>query len=233
MDGGFLELAQQCAPATDSAELAAIISVESDFNPLMIRINSDRALKTQPQTKAEAIEIVTTLQINGQDADLGLGGLDFQSLNYLGLTIADAFDPCKNLAATARLLATYYASARAGASKDPKRKALWTFYGRGNPEPGRIIGYDREIANAQEKLTPRLRELKFQTGKSNHLPDNNRSVDDPASTVNELADTSPETEGYELQNSTGVNAVSPEQNITASWDVFSSTRKSQLIIFNR
>lgn len=236
MDGGFLEIAQQCAPKAEAAELAAIVSVESGFNPLIIRINSDKALASQPQTKAEAIEIATALQIDSQDADLGLGGLSLRSIGQLGLTISDAFDPCKNLAASAQLLANYYASARAGSNDDPKAYALWTYFGRGDPEPGRIVGYDRIIAGAQAKLSPKLNEITFQTGKSFQMPVLNGNPVNPVARLDEGTDLKAGQDGPPSQRNGGepkTATPAPQQDASSSWDVFSSTSKSQLIIFNR
>lgn len=236
MGEGFLSIAHQCAPMTEPAELAAIVSIESGFDPLAIRINSDKVLIKQPRSKVEAIEIATSLQIDGQDPDLGLGGLSLQSLNQLGLSIADAFDPCKNLAATGQLLSSYYASARAASNENPKQMALWKFFGRGDPEPGRITGYDELIAQKQATLRSNLNELTLSTGRTPALPARNGNANRPVAMVDEGTDPSLEPEGRDpRQVSAWESATSPApaKAVSASWDVFSSAAQSQAIIFNR
>lgn len=234
MDGGFLEMAQQCAPMVDSTELAAIVSMESGFNPFHIRINSDKALSDQPKDKAEAIEIATSLRIEGQIFDLGLGGISSQSLDQLGLTIADAFDACKNMAATGQLVATYYAAARVKASRDPGQDALWTYFGRGDPEPGRITGYDKQIRRMQEKLGPDLTRLSLLPGASPHALARNGNPS-PVAMVDKAFEPSvtkaPEPPQSQRSNKEALNK--PENVPTGPWDIFSSTRNSQVFIFNK
>ncbi|MBA8862735.1 type IV secretion system protein VirB1 [Ochrobactrum anthropi] len=232
---GFVDLAQQCAPMMDSVELAAIVSVESGFNPLNIRISNDKALREQPKSKEEAIAIATSLQVEGELVDLGLGGIGLQSLGQLGLTVADAFDPCKNIAATAHLIGTYYAAARVGGSTDPKRDALWAYSGRGDPEPGRITGYDKLIDSKQAQLKPKLASIKLQTGAAPHALARNGN-DQGVARVGGASALPPETEAQEPpQRSSPASAamIAPEKSTTSQWDIFSSTRNSQVFIFKK
>lgn len=76
----FVDLAQTCAPFVASETLAGVISLESRFAPFNIRINSGRPLKTQPASKAEAIEIATSLVAEHHDIQLGLGGIGVEEL---------------------------------------------------------------------------------------------------------------------------------------------------------
>ncbi|TCQ74734.1 type IV secretion system protein VirB1 [Ochrobactrum sp. BH3] len=230
---GFVDLAQQCAPMMDSARLAAIVSVESGFNPLNIRISSEKALREQPKNREEAIAIATSLQIEGELVDLGLGGLSVQSLSELGLSVADAFDPCKNLTATGQLIATYYAAARVGGSDNPERDALWAFFGRGDPEPGRITGYDKLITARQAKLAPQLAKLELNSGMAPHMPDKNGGVSSVAM-VDRASETPSVIKAEEPPQGTTPHALqAPEKTPVDQWDIFSSTRNSQVFIFNK
>ena len=230
---GFVDLAQQCAPMMDSAQLAAVVSVESGFNPLNIRVSSEKALHEQPKNKEEAIALATSLQIEGELVDLGLGGLSVQSLGQLGLTVADAFDPCKNIAATGQLIANYYAAARVGGSDNPERDALWTFFGRGDPEPGRITGYDKQIELRQAKLKPQLATLKLISGVAPHMPDKNGGVSSVAM-VDRASETPSVIRAEEPPQSLPPQALQePEKVPTRQWDIFSSTRNSHVFIFNK
>ena len=58
MDIAFLELAHRCAPGIEISlpTLAAIISVESGFAPLSIRIDG-RRIEPTPKSKGEAVAV--------------------------------------------------------------------------------------------------------------------------------------------------------------------------------
>lgn len=116
----FVDLAQNCAPVAEITTLAAVISLESRFKPFAIRINSGPPLTSQPASKAEAIELATSLVADHQDIQIGLGGIGMEELRKLKLSISDAFDPCLNLKATATLLDGYYRLA-VGAGADAAR----------------------------------------------------------------------------------------------------------------
>ena len=94
----FLDLAQTCAAFVAPETLAGVVSLESRFAPFNIRINSGGPLKTQPASKAEAIVVATSLVAERHDIQLGLGGIGVEELQKLKLSVADAFDPCRNLA---------------------------------------------------------------------------------------------------------------------------------------
>ena len=94
MPVAFLDLAQNCAPQIATETIAAVVSVESGFQPFAIRINTDRPLAEQPKTRAEAIETATTLIAEGHDIDLGLAGINSGNLGRLGLSVSDTFDFC-------------------------------------------------------------------------------------------------------------------------------------------
>ena len=147
MPVAFLDLAQTCAPFVASETLAGVVSLESRFAPFNIRINSGRPLKTQPATQAEAIETAPSLVAEHHDIPLGLGGIGVEELQMLKLSIADAFDPCLNLRATATLLDGYYRLAvKAGAAPArAKQVMLQSYYGRDDPSVGAMVNYDDQV----------------------------------------------------------------------------------------
>jgi hypothetical protein len=72
-----------------------------------------RAAARYPKTQAAAIATATELiERQGRSVDLGLMQVNSANLRPLGLTVADAFDPCRNMAAGARILQEGYSSAR-------------------------------------------------------------------------------------------------------------------------
>lgn len=154
MPVAFVDLAQTCAPLVAAETRAGVVSLESRFAPYNIRINSGAPLARQPQSKAEAIEVATTLAAERHNIQLGLGGVGIEELRKRKLSISDAFDPCLNLQATATLLDGYYRLAiKAGA--DPKRAEqvmLQSYYGRDDPSVGAMAKYDEQVRQEIERI---------------------------------------------------------------------------------
>ncbi|WP_271023373.1 lytic transglycosylase domain-containing protein [Rhizobium sp. RCAM05973] len=209
----FIDLAETCAPAVAVETLAAVVSLESNFQPFNIRINSDLPLDRQPKSKAEAIETAARLVAEHQDIQLGLGGVGIEELNKLNLTISDAFDPCLNLKATATLLDGYYRLAmRAGAaSEQAKHVMLQSYYGRSDPSVGQMVRYDEQVQREAERLSGGLATLTIGRGAEQPTP-----LKDQA--------TSPSSDG---------KAGLPQEWTTQapSWDVFNVARRSSALVF--
>lgn len=214
MPVAFLDLAQTCAPTVAAETLAGVVSLESRFEPFAIRINSDAPLSEQPTTKAEAIEIATSLAAEHQDIQLGLGGIGMEELRKLKLSISDAFDPCLNLQATATLLDGYYRlAAKAGADPDQAEQVmLQSYYGRDDPSVGAMIQYDEQVRQEVKRLGKTLATLTISDGGQGTGVTENTAVD---VAVAEAREDQP---AYETESA-------------PSWDVFSSRRKSSVLVF--
>ena len=215
----FLDLAQACAPFVASETLAGVVSLESRFAPFNIRINSGRPLKTQPATKAEAIEIATSLASERHDIQLGLGGIGMEELRKLKLSISDSFDPCLNLQATATLLDGYYRLAvKAGA--DPAKAEqvmLQSYYGRDDPSVGAMVNYDDQVRREIKRLGPTIARLTItDTGEG-------RGTDDPVTSA--PVDVVAEVVAENSEQKTSSIASTP------TWDVFNSRRGSSVLVF--
>jgi type IV secretion system protein VirB1 len=209
----FIDLAQSCAPAIQIETLAGVVSLESGFAPLAIRIDSGVPTRDPPSSKAEAIEIATTLIAQRQDVDLGLGGINASDLGRLGLTIADAFDPCLNLKATARLLDGYYKVA-INAGVHPNRAAatmLHAYYGRGDASLGEMASYDKQVREEARRLGPQLASL---TIASTSIPANRDASGRPAP-----------------EQSVASSPAARREAKPASWDVFAPGRRSPALVF--
>lgn len=150
----FTDLAQTCAPAIAIETLAAVVSLESQFQPFDIRVRGSSSLHEQPKNKAEAVETATVLMAEHKDVQLGLGGIGIAELPKFDLSIADAFDPCLNLKATATLLDGYYRLAvRAGATlQQAERVMLQSYYGRSDPSVGKMAQYDDQVQSEAKRL---------------------------------------------------------------------------------
>lgn len=219
MPVAFLDLAQTCAPFVASETLAGVVSLESRFAPFNIRINSGRPLKTQPASKAEAIEIAAALVAEHHDIQLGLGGIGIEELQKLKLSISDAFDPCLNLQATATLLDGYYRLAvKAGA--DPARAEqvmLQSYYGRDDPSVGAMVNYDDQVRREIKRLGPTIARLTIMdTGEG-------RGIDEP--TASAPVDVVAEVVAENAEPKTASIASAP------TWDVFNSRRGSSVLVF--
>jgi type IV secretion system protein VirB1 len=222
----FADLAQTCAPTLPIETIAAVASIESGFSPLAIRINTGYPLTDQPQTKAEAVELATMLVEQGQNLDLGLGGLNSSELGRLGLTVSDAFEPCLNIKGTATLLNNYYQLAiNAGASASTAEVAmLRSYYGQGDTSTGQMVGYDRRIANEKTRLLPKLRSLILREGKSQPLPTRELTVANSETSDTAMPRRAP--------TASAGNAWVAAKPAAQQWDVFNPGRKSSVLVFS-
>jgi type IV secretion system protein VirB1 len=129
----FVQLAGQCAPNVASETLAAVARTESAFRPLAIGINGPGGGSVQPSTVAEAVERASTLIAAGRSVDLGLMQINNRNLAWLGLTIADAFDPCRSIAAGAKVLTAF------------------SGYNTGHPQRGFSNGYVARVVASHQR----------------------------------------------------------------------------------
>src|SRR5258708_3155569 len=138
----FLALAPVCAPGVAPATLLAIARVESGLDPLAIGVNGAPHARLHAQSTADAVRRADALIASGRDIDLGLGQINVRSLARLGLTVSDAFDPCRSLAASATVLESGYQSVRAtGAAAQLALRTALSRYNTGDPLRGFRNGY--------------------------------------------------------------------------------------------
>ena len=211
MAAAFVNIAQNCAPMVQVETLAGVVSLESKFFPFAIRINSGSPLAAQATRKAEAIELATSLIADHQDIQIGLGGLSVEELRKLKLSVSDAFDPCQNLKATATVLDGYYRLAlRVGASPEQAEKVmLQSYYGRTDPSVGAMVKYDEQVRRQAKRLSSKLATITIAG------PDDQAaSADDPRDQVEQ-----------------SISRQLSQTEESASWDVFTSRRRSSVLVF--
>jgi type IV secretion system protein VirB1 len=152
-----LALANTCAPSIAPETLLSIVSVESGFDPLVIGVNGARPRTVRSATKSDAARTASALIARGENIDLGLAQINVSNLAPMGLTVADAFDPCRNLTASARILSDGYGRARqaAGGEQAALRTAL-SFYNTGDRRRGLRNGYVARVASAAARLVPAI-----------------------------------------------------------------------------
>lgn len=150
-------LAAQCAPPIAPQTLLAVVRVESGFDPLAIGINGQHRLELHPRSLEEATSTARRFIDQGESIDLGLGQINSRNLAALGLTIRDAFDPCRNLAAAGQVLAAdYHRLAPAPGQEQKALRASLSLYNTGDPARGVRNGYVSKVMAAVPQIVPAL-----------------------------------------------------------------------------
>jgi type IV secretion system protein VirB1 len=147
-----LALAASCAPNVAPTTLLAIARVESGLNPLAIGVNGPTGKVPAPQDRQAAVRAAEALVAAGENIDLGLSQINVRNLQPLGLTIAEAFDPCANLRAAAQLLAAGYRKAPATPGVQTRLRIALSFYNTGHPYRGFANGYVARVAAAAAQV---------------------------------------------------------------------------------
>jgi type IV secretion system protein VirB1 len=149
--GDFMALAMRCAPGVDAHTLAALVSVESSYNPYAIGVVGAHLVR-QPTSLDEAQATAENLARLGYDFSLGLGQVNLHNLARFGETMTSIFDPCTNLRVAGSILTECFArAARTEADEQyALRKALSCYYS-GNFSTGFSAGYvERVVSQAQD-----------------------------------------------------------------------------------
>lgn len=132
----FSELAAKCAPAVHPATLKALIGNESSYNPYAIGVVDGR-LERQPRSLREAVVTAERLEREGFRFSVGIGQLLVTNMRALGMSYAQAFEPCRNLRAISELMVNNYTKALTQ-NPNPQqalRDSLSMYYS-GNPVRG-------------------------------------------------------------------------------------------------
>jgi type IV secretion system protein VirB1 len=143
-----IELVAACAPLIHPATAAALVRVESGFNPYAIGV-VDGVLARPPRSRAEAIATAAALRRGGWNFSVGLAQINVHRWPGVGLTLQTAFDPCANLRAMQAILLECFARARVARAReqDALGAALSCYYS-GNFETGFRQGYVRKVMAA-------------------------------------------------------------------------------------
>jgi type IV secretion system protein VirB1 len=156
----FDTVAQQCAVGVHPNTMAALVSVESAFNPYAIGVVGGR-LARQPSSKAEAVATARALERDGWNFSVGLGQVNRHNLAPQGLDYAMALEPCANLRAAARILSACFARARHRRhDQQAALRAALSCYYSGNftrgfkPEGSHISYVDRVVSHATRTMKP-------------------------------------------------------------------------------
>jgi type IV secretion system protein VirB1 len=103
-------LLNACAPSVGERTMHAIITVETGGHPYEIGDNTAR-VSYAPRSQKEAITWAEYLLARHHNLDLGIAQVNSANLPHLGLSVAEAFDPCRNVAAGSQVLMYAYKDA--------------------------------------------------------------------------------------------------------------------------
>jgi len=147
----ILSLSLVCAPGVAPETLAAIAWTESRFDPLAIGVNRGPRPGRRARNAADAARIARGLLARGANLDLGMAQINSANLPWLGLSVEEVFDPCRNLAAASRVLRAGYRLAPGETPQASLRRAL-SRYNTGHPERGFANGYVARVEAAARRL---------------------------------------------------------------------------------
>jgi type IV secretion system protein VirB1 len=152
-----LALAAQCAPSVAPETLLSVVQVESGFSPLAIGVNGRDRTKIIAATTAEAASKASALIAAGRSVDLGLAQINSRNLGWLGLSVADAFDPCRNLTAAAQVLrASYFQNDAERLGVQPALQSALSRYNSGSATRGVQNGYFAKVQRAAAAIVPAI-----------------------------------------------------------------------------
>lgn len=153
----FAQLAASCAPSVHVDTLAAVARTESGFRANAIHDNTERR-SYSPRSRAEAIAIATELVgVRRHSVDLGLMQINSANLPALGMTVEDAFDPCRSVAAGARVLVAGFRPPAAGEDPQPALLQALSRYNTGHPLRGFANGYVAKVQASARQVVPAIR----------------------------------------------------------------------------
>jgi type IV secretion system protein VirB1 len=148
----FNQLALSCAPEVELPTLRAVAEVESHFRPLAIRDNTTHE-SLVPQTLPAAAALARNRIKLGHSVDIGVMQINNANLASAGMSVEDAFDACRSLAAGGRILRS---ASAAGSSEFERQAAILislSRYNTGRALAGVANGYASQVISAQSGST--------------------------------------------------------------------------------
>lgn len=137
----FAAIAHQCAPEVHANTLAHVVQAESGYNPLAIGVVGAQ-LPRQPRDLREALATAAWLTAHHYNFSVGLGQVNQSNFARYGLTLETAFDPCRNLQASAAILKDCYLRARqVQTDEQTALRDSFSCYYSGNFTTGYKAGY--------------------------------------------------------------------------------------------
>jgi type IV secretion system protein VirB1 len=141
-----LALIMACAPNVAPSTIKEIVRVESGYNPVALNVNKRNGigypLPKKIKSTREAVRASHAAIAAGHTVDMGYMQINSSNLKKLGYTVEDMFDPCKNLAAGAKILENAYLEAlRKYGNQQAALRAALSIYNTGDHRRGFSNGY--------------------------------------------------------------------------------------------
>ena len=210
----FGTLALKCAPGVAVELLAAIASVESGFDPLAVR---DGARLERAESAGRAVALAVGAIDRGGTVALGLMGLSDRQFASEGVSIADGFDACKNLAVAENFIARGIASGRVrGLSQEAAELEVVAGWWR---RDGRFSDFGKFVVAVQTERAKGAELAK--------MPVRSGGTSEVAKTVSGSAEPS------WLLAAEAAPPTARNQRPAASWDVFGSSHDATVLVFGK
>jgi type IV secretion system protein VirB1 len=149
----FDHLAASCAFGIAPGVLRAVASKESHFDPLALHDNTRKLTRIGADAKSAAALAQSWIAL-GDSVDIGLMQINAPNLPRLGLTVAQALDPCLSLAAGAAVLRDAYHQGASQAEQQAALLIMLSRYNTGRPLAGLVNGYVGDVIGAAPPATP-------------------------------------------------------------------------------
>jgi type IV secretion system protein VirB1 len=167
----FAALAMKCAPDVHPTLLGRVATVESSGNPFAIGVVGGH-LAHQPQTLAQAMATVRSLDAGGWNYSMGLIQVNVHNIARFGQRVPDIFEPCTNLKTGAAILRECYERARARKSGgDTAVRAALSCYYTGDLDRGQAYAMKvaasapvDDVAGAQAQSIDVIPDVAARTG---------------------------------------------------------------------
>lgn len=151
-----MAMVAQCSPSMHPAIVQAIVKTESSFNPFAISVNrGGNRLARQPSNFGEAVQTAKRLLAQGANIDMGLGQINSANMNWLNLSVEQAFNPCSNLTALQHVYLTCYDKAGITGLGTRMQRAF-SCYNTGGMTKGFNNGYVNKATNNFNQLVAKM-----------------------------------------------------------------------------
>ncbi len=142
----IIVLAQQCAPEIATEAVVPLVVTESGGDDLSININ--RGPRVRAASIADGAALVRRYMAAGYTVDVGLAQVNSANFARLGVTVAQAFDPCRNLRLASSMLRAGYGLASQHYTGLDAISATYSLYNTGTLTRGFRNGYVGRVWSA-------------------------------------------------------------------------------------
>ena len=137
----LLFIAMCSSPGVSPVTVKRIIEVESGYNEAALHVNGPAAA-IKPKSRQQAAKIASKLIGQGGNVDLGLMQINSSNLPRYGLSVEEAFEPCRNIRLGSQILKEHYRRAKQAMGPGHRAlKAALSAYNTGNFYSGATNGY--------------------------------------------------------------------------------------------